>query len=93
MKRKELQAPFLPVFQARARMKLSHITMPALYRSAILQAIINEVELPLREVAKVSKQEAWSIYTRRLLSACRAELPASAETERILKEFRQLLNL
>ena len=91
MKRRELQAPCLPVFQAKARAKLLHITMPEYSRSAITKAI-NEIRLPLREVAKVSKQEAWHKFTNRLLSGCRAEIPATTETERILKEYRILLN-
>lgn len=91
MKRKEIQVPFLSMFQARARLKLSLITMPEYSRMAITKSI-NEVELPLREVAKVSKQEAWSIYTRRLLSACRAELPSTTEQRRILNDYQILLN-
>lgn len=91
MKRKEIQAPFLPVFKARARAKLLHITMPDFCRSAISKAI-SEIRLPLREVVKVSKQEAWAKFCNRLLSGCRAEMPANSETERILKEFRILLN-
>ena len=92
MKRKELQAPFLSVFQARARMKMSLITMPDLCRRALSKAI-SEIRLPLREVANVNKQEAWLKFTNRLISGCRAEMPATAETERILKEYRELLNL
>lgn len=91
VKRRELQAPVLPVFQARARLKLSLITMPEFCRQAIAKAI-SEIMLPLREVAKVSKQEAWHKFTNRLLSACRAEMPANSETERILKEYRVTLN-
>lgn len=76
MKRKELQAPFLPEYS----------------RMAITKAL-GCVRLPLQEFANVSEQQAWQKFCNRLLSACRADMPASAETERILKEFRQLLNL
>ena len=91
MKHKELQAPFLPVFKARARAKLMQITMPVYSRSAISKAI-SEIRLPLSEVVKVSKQEAWAKFCNRLLSGCRAKMPATTETERILKEYRILLN-
>ena len=91
MKRKELQAPCLPVFQAKARAKLLHITMPEYSRSAITKAI-NEVRLPLREVANLNKSEMWHKFTNRLISGCISALHANSETERILKEFRITLN-
>lgn len=91
MKRKELQAPFLPVFKARARAKLLHITMPEFCRKAIAK-VINSICLPLLEVANLHKQEIWSKFCKRLLSGCKAEMPANSETERILKEFRITLN-
>ena len=91
MKRKELQAPVLPIFQARARAKLMQITMPEYSRMAITKAI-NEVRLPLREVANLNKSEMWHKFTNRLISGCRAEMPANSETERILKEYRVTLN-
>ena len=92
MKRKEIQAPFLPVFKARARAKLLQITMPDFCRQKIAK-VINSICLPLREVANLHKQEIWSKFCKRLISGCKAEMPATTETERILKEFRSYLNL
>ena len=92
MKRKEIQAPCLPVFQAKARAKLLRITMPDFCRQTIAQAI-SEICLPLREVANLHKSEMWLKFCNRLISGCRAEMPANSETERILKEFRSYLNL
>lgn len=91
MKRKELQAPFLPVFQARARAKLLHMTMPDAYRDAIVR-VINSICLPLCEVANLHKQDIWLKFCKRLISGCKAEMPANSETERILKEYRVTLN-
>lgn len=92
MKRRELQAPVLPVFQARARAKLLQITMPVYCRQAIAK-VINSICLPLCEVANLHKQDIWLKFCKRLISGCRAEMPANSETERILKEFRSYLNL
>lgn len=91
MKRKELQSPFLSAFQARARMKMYLITMPDFSRTAIARAI-REVRLPLREVSKLNKQEAWNKFCNRLLSGV-AGISATPESKRILKEYRELLNL
>lgn len=91
MKRKEIQAPCLPVFKARARAKLLHITMPDAYREKISN-VINEICMPLREVSNLHKQDIWLKFCKRLISGCKAEMPTSAETERILKEYRVTLN-
>lgn len=91
MKRKELQAPCLPVFQAKARAKLLQITMPEFCRNAIAN-VINEICLPLREVAHLHKQEIWAKFCNRLISGCKAEMPATTETGRILRELRIVLN-
>lgn len=91
MKRKELQAPVLPVFKARARAKLMQITMPEYSRTAITKAI-SEIRLSLREAANLHKSEMWHKFTNRLISGCKAEMPANSETERILRELRIVLN-
>lgn len=91
MKRRELQAPVLSVFKARARAKLLQITMPEYCRQAIAK-VINSICLPLREVAHLHKSEMWHKFCKRLISGCKAEMPANSETERILRELRIVLN-
>ena len=82
-----VQSAYLPIFRAHALNIAGRIIMPVELRKAI-RAAAYAVELPLFEVVKCNRQQAWEKYCNRFISALRAVASDTREAQKVIQQLQ-----
>lgn len=85
-----VQSAYLTIFRAYALNTVAHIPMPDNLHKLIKQAIY-EVTLPLFEVIKCSKQQAWNKFCNHLVGAIRTIAGDTKEIQKIIDKLEREL--
>lgn len=81
-----VQSAYITTFRAYALNVVARTTMPYNLRKLIKQAV-HEVTLPLYEVVKCSKQQAWQKYCNRFIGAVRTITGDTRELHKIIEKL------
>lgn len=85
-----VQSAYITTFRAYALNVVAHTPMPDDLRKVIKQAV-HEVALPLFEVVKCSKEQAWNKFCSRLIGAIRTVASDTRESQKIISTLEQRL--
>lgn len=85
-----VQSAYLPIFRAHALNITAQMAMPDELRK-VIKAAVYAVELPLFEVVKVNKKQAWLKFCGRLIGAIRTKSSDRREVTKILNMINKKL--
>ena len=85
-----IQSAYIITFRAYALNVVARTPMPDDIRKAIKQAVY-DVTLPLFEVIKCSKRQAWNKFSKRLIGAIRTVAGDTRESRKIIEKLESEL--